>query len=601
MKDVLDDIRRRLSVRGATRHVNTEPPFDPPLATTRTGAFRSFHLDTAKIVPSYIEEARVSSCCRGMVLEGRFLAHALRTYNRTVQDPSKHISITRILMDIVNFENGITEEGQTVQEKKLMMRRCAAQNHLTLMLSVNDFLIEVKKDMHSMSSYAGRHVSLADIHKYRRIENEIENTQQQMVETFKKQLPSDIVSGCGFNVAQAEEGFYNHVKKRHDTQSRMRDFATSMSDEQSGGMLNASQCEILCSGDGKEPAELTELNHRYFPEWTEERQLAEMQAKDEEKRQQEEERNAKRAEEERKREAERRSQSSTGPSPKQKAMPSKKPPTPKGKDWVRLTLGPMASIVPKEGIDYNGAPVRCEVLMNGNYFVAFTLEGVVAGQAMKHKVWQQYLRRVVHYSSLIFGTASNATLSELDNASDEDWLRLYTHNFNLTSMRRSQCFLSPEAMMIRIDMCDIPETSRDIPALVRKLQCKFGTSIIENPTAPDADQALCGQIRAASTVLITDIMYHTRSNQKRTNNLESGLQNAMGNPDLKVFQPPWDQMWGAEYTVGAFKAGLDYVKTARASGKNPFVIIWLSFTCMVREGAQILTGEASFAEDLLRQ
>ena len=187
----------------------------------------------------------------------------------------------------------------------------------------------------------------------------------------------------------------------------------------------------------------------------------------------------------------------------------------------------------------------------------------------------------------------------MDDANDEEWLRLYTHNFNVTSMRRSHCFLSPEAMMSRIDVCDIPVTPRDIPALVRKLQCKFGTAIIDDPSAPDADQGLCGQIRAVPTVLITDMMYHTRSNQKRANNLESGLQNAMGNPDFKVFQPPWDHMWDADYT-GAFKEGLDYVKAAIASGKNPFVIIWLSFTCMVREGTQILTGEASFTEDLIK-
>ena len=164
MKDVLADIMRRLAVRGASRHVNTAPPFDSPLATTRTGAFRSFHLDAAKIVPKYIGEDRVSSCCRGMALEGRVLAHALRTYNRTVQDPSKHISITKILMDIINFENGVTEERQTVQEKKLMMLRCAAQNHLTLMLSVNDYLIEVKKEMHSMSNFPDRRVTMDSIH-----------------------------------------------------------------------------------------------------------------------------------------------------------------------------------------------------------------------------------------------------------------------------------------------------------------------------------------------------------------------------------------------------------------------------------------------------
>ena len=59
-------------------------------------------------------------------------------------------------------------------------------------------------------------------------------------------------------------------------------------------------------------------------------------------------------------------------------------------------------------------------------------------------------------------------------------------------------------------------------------------------------------------------------------------------------------MYDADRAVGAFKDGLDYVKAAIAAGKNPFVIIWLGFTCMVREGTQILTGEASFSDDLIK-
>ena len=297
------------------------------------------------------------------------------------------------------------------------------------------------------------------------------------------------------------------------------------------------------------------------------------------KRKQEEERNARRAEEERKKkEAELRSQSSSGPAPKQKAMPSRKP------DEIDLGADGINRSKGRDRLQWRPSSM-CEVLMNGNYFVAFTLEGIVAGPSMKHKIWQQYVRRVT-YSSLVFGAASNATLPELDNADNVDWLRLYTRNFNLTSVRAASVF-SVRKQWWSESACATflihHGTSRRSQETAMHLRNCHHWGSMRSRCWPSAMRTDPSCFHCA--------YYRHRVSQKRTNNFESGLRNVMGNPDLKVFQPPWDAMWDAECTINAFKDGLEYVKTA---------IVWLGFTCMVREGTQILSGEASFTENLIK-
>ena len=98
--------------------------------------------------------------------------------------------------------------------------------------------------------------------------------------------------------------------------------------------------------------------------------------------------------------------------------------------------------------------MTCELLKSGQHYIAFNLEGVIAMTNAAKKPWAQYLRRATRHTSLVMGTALGTALKELDDASNEDWMKMCTHNYNTTCMRTCDAFLSPEAMMIRMDMCN---------------------------------------------------------------------------------------------------------------------------------------------------
>ena len=216
--EVLLDVNRRLAVHGASRHVRTEPPIDSFLATTRTKEFHRFFEDSMQTPAERFDLERVESCCRRVMLEARFMAHALRTYNKLQNgDTSKMITINRILLDIADFEMGESDSSRSLQEDKLMMLRCAAQNHLTLMLSINSYLSELAGNFREWSRVPGS--SLSRIQHFRGMNSKIKGMQEHLVMIFKQQLPEDIVSNCGYNILQAEEGHFGPVKKRYDAQS----------------------------------------------------------------------------------------------------------------------------------------------------------------------------------------------------------------------------------------------------------------------------------------------------------------------------------------------------------------------------------------------
>ena len=284
-------------------------------------------------------------------------------------------------------------------------------------------------------------------------------------------------------------------------------------------------------------------------------------------------------EEEWKRKEDERRERASGSVPS-KARPTSAPPPAMTKDWGRIRLGPTVSVKAFSALDYSQTQVRCELLKSGDYFIPFNLEGVVALSQSAKKPWTQYLRRLTHYSSLVMGTASNTALIALDDADNVEWLKMYTHNFNLTCMKSTNVFLSPEALMIRMGMCDPSLTAGEIPNLIKKLTSKIGTYVIERPLQLDADKELCGALRAAPTVIVTDLVYHTRSNSNYYN-IEAGLQNMMNSTDTKVFQVDWDKMRDAESTLKIFENAAGHVANiARVGGQSPYVHIWLSFTAI---------------------
>ena len=252
-----------------------------------------------------------------------------------------------------------------------------------------------------------------------------------------------------------------------------------------------------------------------------------------------------------------------------KARPTSPPPPPaRIHDWGGIKVGPTASVRAISVTDYTGAFVRCELLKSGDSFLPFNLEGVVAMTPSAKRPWLQYLRRVTHYSSLVMGTTSNTYLQGLDDADNVSWLKMYTHNFNATCLKTSNVFLSPEALMIRLDMCTMTETAGEIPNLAKRLSSKVGTHEIGCPTQVDADQALCGALRAASTVVITDLTYHTCSRANKYN-VEAGLQNLMNNADTKVFQVDWGKMRDAQSTITIFENALGHITNIIRNGGQP--------------------------------
>ena len=589
MREVFTYIDRKLSIRGASRHVRTDPAIDSYVARTRTATFRNFFEETSQRLPSQYDPELTRMMCRRAVMEARFMAHALRLHNKIQTDASKKIKINTIMIDIADFEIGASDRSRTTLENQSMELRCAAQNHLTLMLSMMYYLYIVRDHWLDERKRARDYTRMVEIDE---IVQPILDMKVELSAMLMNQIPEDLIDRGGYHIPQAEDGDFEQVKRRFETQSRMRDHATSLSSAQAGGTFSASDCPILEFGDTNLPDELDDLGHRLWPEWTEERRNEERRIMEEERRREE-----RKEEEERKRKEDERKERASGSIPT-KARPTSAPPPTMMKEWGRIRLGPTVSVKAISAFDYSGTQVRCEVLKSGDYFIPFNLEGVVALTQQAKRPWIQYLRRLTHYSSIVMGTASNTALAELDDADNIEWLKMYTHNFNLTCMKSANVFLSPEALMIRLGMCDPALTAGEIPGLIKKLSSKIGTYIIERPLQLDADKELCGALRAAPTVIVTDLVYHTRSNSN-SYNIEAGLMHTMNNTDTKVFQVDWDKMRNAESTLKIFENAAGHVANiARIGGQSPYVHIWLSFTAMIREGSPLLMEEAGFLDKI---
>ena len=412
----------------------------------------------------------------------------------------------------------------------------------------------------------------------------------ELLVILEVQIPEDLIDRGGYHIPQAEDGDFEQVKRRFEVQSRMRDHATSLSSAQAGepslhrsvyvwssGMAicqkNWKTLDVDCGRNGlkrEEPKKGESWKRRTMEEERKE-------------------------EEERKRKEDEKRERASG------SIPTKARPTSPAvlKDWGRIRLGPTVSVRAFSAFDYSKTQVRCELLKSGDYFIPFNLEGVVALSQSAKKPWWQYLRRVTHYSSLVMGTASNMALMDLDDADNMEWMKMYTHNFNLTCMKSTNAFLSPEALLIRMGMCNPEYTAGEIPTLCKKLTSKIGTYVIERPLQLDADKELCGALRAAPTVVVTDLVYRTRSNANYYN-IEAGLQNTMNNTDTKVFQVDWDKMRDAESTLKIFENAAGHVaNVARVGGQSPYVHIWLSFTAMIRDGSSLLMEEAGFLDKIV--
>ena len=62
-------------------------------------------------------------------------------------------------------------------------------------------------------------------------------------------------------------------------------------------------------------------------------------------------------------------------------------------------------------------------------------------RSTKNATWMQYLRRVVHYANLFFGTVTNTEILGVPRDEDEEWVRLYNFISEETSMKGNDSYL----------------------------------------------------------------------------------------------------------------------------------------------------------------
>ena len=92
-------------------------------------------------------------------------------------------------------------------------------------------------------------------------------------------------------------------------------------------------------------------------------------------------------------------------------------------------------------------------------------------------------------------------------------------------MKGNDSYLSTQAMMVRLGMCECQEVSSEVAHLVKKLTNTVGMETFEDPHDPDADKTLCGTIRAHQAVLVTDLLYQTkpRDTKAASTDIQTGL------------------------------------------------------------------------------
>ena len=194
MREVFTYIDRKLSIRGASRHVRTDPAIDSYVARTRTATFRNFFEETSQRLPSQYDPELTRMMCRRAVMEARFMAHALRLHNKIQTDASKKIKINTIMIDIADFEIGASDRSRTTLENQSMELRCAAQNHLTLMLSMMYFLYIVRDHWLGERKQARDYTRMVEIDE---IVQPILDMKAELSAMLMNQIPEDLIDRGG--------------------------------------------------------------------------------------------------------------------------------------------------------------------------------------------------------------------------------------------------------------------------------------------------------------------------------------------------------------------------------------------------------------------
>ena len=68
---------------------------------------------------------------------------------------------------------------------------------------------------------------------------------------------------------------------------------------------------------------------------------------------------------------------------------------------------------------------------------------------------------------------------------DEEWVRLYNFIAEDTSMKGNGSYLSTQAIMVRLGMCECNLVSPEVAHMVKRLTNTFGMETFDDPHDPD--------------------------------------------------------------------------------------------------------------------
>ena len=602
--------------------VNTEPPPDSWLYRTRAAEHYTLMSSFIAMMEYKMDVAHIVKMISEAMKEARYYGQAMRNHNTySILNVEGKITVRDILRDIV--------ESRHDHDKF----RSAARNHLQDYLAVMTKLTKIEGYCNqNIYNHNDGFCICPECVKLKTMVTKIQEGLKELIAEMSGELPESMLLSSGYNIDKAEAGLYEDVKDRYRVFRSLSDYYTTMSSTQSGAQNENTvfiQNIPLALGDGKRPSEL-KFGVDQFPEWSDE---SRQQRLDEER-----ERN-------KKSENEPSASSSTEPG---KGTGKRRQPGPnrwenRNRDenfynrWedddgdVQHHETPKPKARPKTGRPGDFEPVREEgpwiygPLPRGVQLIQlkelkdymdslitvsyYQFEGTPAGMIMeglrstKISTWMQYLRRVTHYANLFFGTVTNTEILRMPKDDDEEWVRLYNFISEETSMKGNDSYLTTQAMTVRLGLCECHEVPSEVAHLVKRLTNTVGMETFEDPYDPDADKTLCGTIRAHQTVLVTDLLYHTkpRDTKAATTDMQTGLGTHRNYHKLKVFQMTHAQS-EPEVLIRMLDQARDYTNERRLD--PPSVHIWLAFTSLIKFSGNyskgILVVEKDFENRLIK-
>eukprot|EP00435_Cladocopium_sp_Y103_P031471 s3097_g8.t1 len=186
---------------------------------------------------------------------------------------------------------------------------------------------------------------------------------------------------------------------------------------------------------------------------------------------------------------------------------------------------------------------------------------------------------------MVFGVCNPRVVTDEESTkiSEIDWLRCYSHLVRTQALARTGSYLSTASLLMMLGKHDTEVANRSGLALVKKniinsLACK----IVETPFNPRISDALAGDFRSGTTILITDLMYRIKT-QTGTHDLGIGLGDELS-WDVDLFKiheslkiRPIDKF------VDVLSAVEDHLEHEVRDEGNVTVDIWLSLQFLHEE------------------